>query len=268
MIFGRQSRRRGGVLMVNADDWGRDRETTNRTKDCLTRGTVNAVSAMVFMRDSERAADLALASSVDTGLHLNFTADFSLAGCPLQLREHHGRVARYLRSWPLARTVFHPGLRRAFDYVVSAQIDEFCRLYGDKPSRMDGHHHMHLCANVVFGNLLPKQTIVRRNFSFQAGEKNAINRYYRRGIDHLLGRHHIIGDFFFSLEPIDVHRRIPYILSLAKDWYVEIETHPVNPDEYKFLMSPATSELLKNIFSGDPDPELDLYQVRRCHPQC
>src|SRR5204863_4002166 len=65
-----------GRLIVNADDWGRDTHTTACILDCITRGTVTAVSAMVFMEDSERAAAEARQHSVDAGLHLNFTTPF------------------------------------------------------------------------------------------------------------------------------------------------------------------------------------------------
>src|SRR2546426_10477618 len=49
---------KAGLLIMNADDWGRDRQTTDRTFECVLRGTVSSVSAMVFMEDSERAATI------------------------------------------------------------------------------------------------------------------------------------------------------------------------------------------------------------------
>jgi len=50
--------RRTGRLIINADDWGCDRGATDRTLDCIMRGTVSSVSAMVFMADSERSAEV------------------------------------------------------------------------------------------------------------------------------------------------------------------------------------------------------------------
>jgi len=47
-----------GLLVINADDWGRDRTTTDKILECTNVGTVSSVSAMVFMEDSERAAAL------------------------------------------------------------------------------------------------------------------------------------------------------------------------------------------------------------------
>jgi hypothetical protein len=226
-----------GLLVINADDWGRDRETTERTLECVHRGVVSSVSAMVFMQDSERAAGIAREQEIDAGLHLNFTTPFSQANCPTRLVQHQQRIARCLRRYRLAQALFHPTLIRSFEYVVSAQLEEFCRLYGRTPERFDGHHHMHLCANVLLGRLLPPVTIVRRNFSFEPGEKSFANRLYRRVVDRILARRHRLIDFFFSLAPLDPPARLQGMFWLARQFAVEVETHPANPEEYRFLSS-------------------------------
>jgi predicted glycoside hydrolase/deacetylase ChbG (UPF0249 family) len=224
-----------GLLIVNADDWGRDQQTTERTLDCIRCGAVSSVSAMVFMEDSERAAVIARERHIDAGLHLNFTAPFSAPGSPAQLVEHQQRLSAYLRRHRLAQAMFHPGLASSFRYVVKAQLDEFQRLYGKTPERIDGHHHMHLCSNVLLGGLLPAGTVVRRNFSFQTGEKSPFNRLYRLMVDRILARRHRLTDYFFSLPPLSPAERLQQIFSLARDYVVEVETHPVNPEEYRFL---------------------------------
>jgi YdjC-like protein len=226
---------RAGLLIVNADDWGRGPLTTNRILECAVRGAVSSVSAMVFMEDSERAATMARERGIEAGLHLNLTTSFSAPGCPTQLVERQQELARYLLRHRLAQVVFHPGLTRSFEYVVAAQLDEFCRLYGADPDRLDGHHHMHLCANVLLQGLLPPGTLVRRNFSFQPGEKGLWNRLYRRFVDGMLARRHRLVDFFFSLAPLKPPGRLQRIFSLAREFVVEVETHPVHPEEYRFL---------------------------------
>jgi hypothetical protein len=224
-----------GRLIVNADDWGRDRNTTDRISECSLRGSVSSVSAMVFMEDSERAAALALERGIDAGLHVNFTTPFSAPHCPASLVRHQQPLTRYLLRHRLAQVIFHPGLVRSFEYVVAAQIEEFCRLYGTMPERLDGHHHMHLCANVLWGKLLPAGTLVRRSFSFQPGEKGRVNRLYRKTLDRALNRRHRTVDFLFSLLPLESRSRLERISSLACNSVVELETHPVNPEEYRFL---------------------------------
>ncbi len=236
-----------GALIVNADDWGRDNETTQRTLECTLRGSVSSVSAMVFMEDSERAAEIARERGIDAGLHLNLTTPFSGTVRDKKLIAQRERLSRYLGRHRLASAVFHPGLAGSFKYVVQAQLEEFRRLYGEKPKRIDGHHHMHLCANVLLGGLLPEGTNVRRNFSFAPGEKSLGNRMYRKIVDRILARRHHLTDHFFSLTPIEP-QRLAKIASLARQFTVELETHPVNPEEYEFLTRDACN--LAGVFSS------------------
>lgn len=224
-----------GLLIINADDWGLDQLTTDRTLECVLRGAVSSVSAMVFMRDSKRAAAIARSESVDAGLHLNFTTSFSASHCPARLLDRQRDLAAYLHGHRFAQVVFNPLLARSFEYVVAAQLDEYCRLYGAPPERLDGHHHMHLCSNVLWAGLLPSGTTVRRNFSFQPGEKSLWNRLYRQVSDRTLARHHRVTDFFFSLAPLEPSGRLRQVFSMSRQHVVEVETHPVNEEEYRFL---------------------------------
>jgi chitin disaccharide deacetylase len=226
-------------LIINADDWGRDRENTDRALECVLSRSVSSVSAMVFMEDSERAAAIAENHDVDAGLHLNLTTPFSAPSTAGRLVEHQSKLSDYLRRHRFAPVLYNPTLIRAFDYVVSAQCDEFARLYGRKPERVDGHHHMHLCSNVVLGGLLPRDAIVRRSFSFQSGERPVLNRVYRSVVDQMLARRHRITDLFYSLPPFAPAGRVQRIIALARKFTVEVETHPVNQEEYEFLTGGA-----------------------------
>ncbi len=226
-----------GSLIVNADDWGRDRATTDRTFECVTAGTVSSVSAMVFMADSERAAEIAGRSGIDAGLHLNFTDPFSGPNVPAPLLERQRKLRRCLLRHPFARLLYHAGLAGSFEYVVATQIDEFRRLYGRDPQRIDGHHHLHLCANVLRDGLLPAGILVRRNFSFLPGEKSLPNRLYRLGVDRRLANRYFLVDHLFNLAPHEPADRLQRIFALARNSLVEMETHPINPVEHRFLTS-------------------------------
>lgn len=228
---------KAGALIINADDWGRDRKNTDRIHECILRGTVSSVSAMVFMEDSERAAATAQEKGIDAGLHLNFTTPFSSGDCPAPLAEHQRKTAAYLLRHRFAGLVYHPGLARSFEYVVAAQMDQFNRIYERVPNRLDGHRHMHLCANVLLGRLLPSGTIVRRNFCFARDEKGMINRAYRRILDRFLARRHRIVDYFSALSLLEHSAQVQRIFSLGHQFVVELETHPVEQEEFRFLMS-------------------------------
>ena len=140
--------------------------------------------------------------------------------------------------------MFHPLLTADFEYVVRAQLDEFQRLYGSAPARVDGHHHMHLCSNVLLQRLLPAGTHVRRNLTFAPGEKSLVNRVYRRCIDAALERRHRLTDFLFTLHALRALSRVEWAMRLARVHAVEIETHPAVPDEPAFLASPLVREWL------------------------
>jgi glycosyltransferase involved in cell wall biosynthesis len=235
------------AVILNADDWGLERSVTNRILECLRAGAISSASAMMFMPDSERAAGLAAEHYVDAGLHLNLDAPFSAANVSAKLREEQEKIAGFLRSSRFAGVVFHPFLMNAFEYVARTQIDEYVRLYGTTPTRFDGHHHFHLSANVVWQKLLPAGAIVRRNFTFGAGDKSAMNRWYRGRQDARLARRHAITDYLFNLVPVEDAERLRRILELARRSNVELETHPAVAGEYDFLMRGGLQRLAENV---------------------
>jgi hypothetical protein len=255
-----------GALIINADDWGRDRETTQRIFACFLHGTVSSTSAMVFMEDSERAAEIALEQSIDAGLHFNFTTPFSGRNCPRSLRERQRELTVYLRRRRLARLFFHPGLARSFEYVVKAQLEAFYGLYGVEPKRVDGHHHMHLCANVLLGKLLPVGTFARRSFSRCRPSEGLGRSIYRHLTDRITARRHCLTDFFFSLMPFEPAGHLEHVFTLARSFTVEVETHPINPEEYRFLTGPDIFRRLKDVpiasgFLADRRDQHHLYDA-------
>src|ERR1700730_16704042 len=185
------------MLIINADDWGRSLAETDAALRCYKRGRITSVSAMVFMEDSERAAELATENQIDVGLHLNFSDPFSASRTTLKTA--HGRTVAFLRRNKYAQLLYNPFLREAFSDCYRAQAEEFMRLYGKSPSHVDGHHHMHLCANLVFNAISPAGTKARRTYSFWPGEKSFLNRAYRAIVDRRLAHKYQMTDYFFDL---------------------------------------------------------------------
>ncbi|HKW16971.1 MAG TPA: ChbG/HpnK family deacetylase [Terriglobales bacterium] len=233
------------MLIINADDWGYDAHTTNRILACVERGSISSVSAMVFMEDSERAAAVARDRGIDAGLHLNLDTPFSKVPVSSKLAEHQAKLARFLRS-PFSRPFFHPGLVRSFEYVVSSQLAEYDRLYGAPPRRIDGHHHLHLAANVLLGRLLPHGTILRPHFSKESGEKRIRNSFFRCYSKLILARSYRTVDGLFALPPLEP-KRLMHIFARSREITIEVETHPTNPTEFEFLTGGALFRLLGEI---------------------
>ena len=137
------------------------------------------------------------------------------------------------------------------NYVFQAQWDEFYRLYGEEPKRLDGHHHWHLCMNMLLSGKIPKGIQIRRNFTFYKGDKSPLNRLYRRLVDLWLQTNFLCTDAFFSMTPINrglspqEKLRRPIMLSTSST--VEILFHPGNENEFIFLLSPEWENIISQV---------------------
>lgn len=238
------------MLIVNADDWGRCVAETDAALQCFKQGRVTSVSAMVFMADSERAAQLSRTNEVDVGLHLNFAEQFTAQNAQSPLLEAQARLIGFLMGSRYAQLLYNPLLRRQFTCSCQAQFREFERLYGKQPSHIDGHHHMHLCANMLFASSLPRGSKLRRNFSFWPGEKSAVNRAYRAAVDFWLGRRHRLTDYFFDLTQSIHEKKMPRVAALAKSFNVELMTHPRLELEFDYLMGKQYNSILQEVPMG------------------
>lgn len=233
------------MIIITADDYGKTARATDGILECHAAGAVTSASAMVFMEDSERAALLAQRAGLETGLHVNFTLPFSGADVPADLRERHGRVAARLTKGDLAQIFYSRRLSGSFRRLFEAQRDEFRRLYGREPDFINGHHHMHLCANMLVGGILPKGTRVRRTFTFDRGEKGAFNRVYRRFLDAVVTRRFVSTEALFNILPLDDAARHRRIVDRAARGSVEIEVHPEIAEERAFLLGEAFRETMR-----------------------
>ena len=235
------------MLIINADDWGRSVLETDAALRCYKAGRITSVSAMVFMEDSERSAELAKENALDVGLHLNFAEPFSGRGQRSKLHGFHERTVRYLMGNKYAQLFYNPFLREEFAYSYHAQSEEFARLYGKPPSHIDGHHHMHLCGNVLLSSLIPAGTRMRRNFSFWPGEKSLLNRSYRAFVDWWLARRYRLPDYFFDLTQCLQGKKLDRVAALAKSNNVELMTHPISQLESAYLLSNEFQTLFQRV---------------------
>jgi predicted glycoside hydrolase/deacetylase ChbG (UPF0249 family) len=238
------------MLIINADDWGRSAAETDAALRCYNRARITSVSAMVFMEDSERAAELAEENELDVGLHLNFTEEFTANRCPETLRSCHSKVVRFLTGNRYAQLLYNPLLRKEFVYSYEAQAGEFARLYRKPPSHIDGHHHMHLCANLLLSGVIPPGMKMRRNFSFWPGEKSLLNRTYRSLVDRWLARRYQLPDYFFDLTQSIQQKKLDRVVGLARSSNVELMTHPVVRREEEYLMSDEFPQVLQPLEVG------------------
>jgi chitin disaccharide deacetylase len=238
------------MLIINADDWGRSRVETDAALFCYREGRISSVSAMVFMNDSGRAADLAKYEGIDVGLHLNLSQQFTGDVKSGLLTEYHDSIVRFLKASKYSLLIYNPFLRKQFRYVYHAQVEEFLRLYGKPPSHIDGHHHNHLCTNMLLDRVIPEREKVRRNFTYWPGEKGLMNRTYRRLVDFWLARRYRMTKYLFALSQCVQADGKMRVQELAKVGTVELMTHPTDANENAYLMSNDFLVMLRELDMG------------------
>jgi len=238
------------MIIINADDWGRTRYETDMALSCYRVGSISSATAMVFMEDSDRAAELADEAGIDLGLHLNLSQPFTGEVNSATVRADHECVVKFITSSKYSRCLYNPALRRRFHGTFQAQLDEFLRLYRRRPSHIDGHHHTHLCTNILLDRIIPRNEKVRRSFSFKAGDKGMVNWTYRRLVDAALTRRYQVTDYFFSLQDGLRDKRLGEMFALSRNSIVEVMTHPADSVEYAYLMSESCAGALKTLRLG------------------
>lgn len=205
---------------------------------------------MVFMKDSERAADLAIRENLETGLHLNLVLPLDASGVPERVKKEQNEVARFFRRGPWTQVIYNPFIERAVTAVFNSQVEEYQRLFGREPAYFNGHKHFHLSLNMIFAGVLPAGAAVRRSFTFYRGEKGLLNRRYRRMVDTWLRKEHVTTDAFFTVKPVDNLPRLSRIMTLAQTASVELMVHPWSPDQYAFLTGRQFPLLIASVPLG------------------
>jgi predicted glycoside hydrolase/deacetylase ChbG (UPF0249 family) len=237
------------MLIVNADDFGITRNATDSIASCYRAGRISSTTAMVFMDDSARAVGVAADLAMNVGLHVNFSQAFTGERIPPRLRERQRRLSDFLNGGRLRPLLFNPRLCGHFEYVFWHQLDEFERLYGRQPTHVDGHHHMHLCTNMLMQNVIPRGTRIRTTFSSFPGERGALHRLIRRGVHRRVASRYRAPGALFSLSTVMTRPerrvgRLRAIVALTVVEPVELMTHPEWQHERDYLMSDEYTQIV------------------------
>jgi predicted glycoside hydrolase/deacetylase ChbG (UPF0249 family) len=217
---------------------------------CFKENWLTSTSAMVFMEDSERAACLALEQNLEVGLHLNLDEQFTGTTPTGLLRGYLDRVGTFLTRSKFSQVIYNPMLQKQFEYLFKAEYEEFFRLYRRPPSHINGHHHRHLCSNVLLGKIIPDGSRVRRSFTFERGERHIANRLYRRFVDGVVKRRFITTDMFFAAIPSEQPGTLKKNMDRAKTHNVELMVHLSTQREVKYLMQQDFIDGIRQVSRG------------------
>jgi predicted glycoside hydrolase/deacetylase ChbG (UPF0249 family) len=246
----------GGLLIVNADDWGGEEPTTEAIRAAFRAGRVTSTTAMVYMEDSERAAATAREDGLPVGLHLNLTQPFSGTDVPGPVREHHERVVAIFSgqgedghpgTTKLRRWLWDPRVSGAVAAALRDQVECFEALYGAPPDHFDGHNYVDTAPNVFLSRALPRGTKMRNTLGAYPLDRGAmaIARAARQKL-----RERRFGSTRHVLHISDLDLPDDPRLALAAKVPVEVICHPDNPAEMERLMSDAWATCMARYPTG------------------
>jgi predicted glycoside hydrolase/deacetylase ChbG (UPF0249 family) len=242
-----------GLLIVNADDLGLGQDETDAILDCFARGAITSTTALMWMPDSARAAELARAAGVPVGLHLNLIEPYAAPEVPVGVAATQLRVLRRLRSRRAATQLYHPRWARDFEQCIADQLARFEELYGRAPTHVDGHQHMHLAFNALFSRALRPVGKCRRPVNRTALESSAGKRAARALVDRLVRLRFATTDWCMSIRPLHPAlggSGIADELRRAEHGSLELLVHPGYADERAVLSSPEWGVLLERYRLG------------------
>ncbi len=223
-------------FIVNADDFGKDRKTSDAILACFRNGMITHATVMVNMADCERAMRQALVEHgmIDyIGLHLNLTEGRPLTdlicSCPLFCDAdgffNRGAYRRNLQK----RLRLSREERVAVEYEVLAQARRFFDLGGRLP-HADSHHHVHFDWSIacVILPILKRLGFcsVRIGYNIGVG-RSMLVRIYRGVLNRFIIGNNMARSQYFGSHASFLHeaRRLE-----RENACVEIMVHPVLVD--------------------------------------
>lgn len=225
-----------GLLIVNADDLGGNPLATDRIVAGFGARVLTSATAMMYMADSERAATLAGAAGLPTGLHLNFTQSYDDPTVPASVAVRQRQLTEFMADPRVRRMTLSPRMVSVIRHVIADQFEAFRRLFGTEPTHIDGHNHAHLNPTALLA--LPRGVPCRP--AYYDPLRHGPRRLPLALRDRWLSARHPVPDRFFALEGIHPElggEGIDRALGLARSSTVEIMAHPDRDDTDEVLHS-------------------------------
>jgi chitin disaccharide deacetylase len=242
-----------GLLIVNADDLGLDVAVTDAILECFRSRAISSTTALVWMRDSDRAAEIARRERIPTGLHLNLIEPFTAPDVPVRVAETQLRVVDRLSNGAFGPQLYHRAWSEDFGQCIRDQLSRFTELYGVPPTHLDGHRHMHLAMNALLSPSLAPVRRCRRPVNRTPRESAGYKRAARAALGLIVKARFRTTDRCYSvrsLHPALGGGNLEARLAHAQRGSVELFVHPGYPDERPLLISDDWRERLSDYRLG------------------
>lgn len=180
-----KNRTNKNIIIVNADDFGLNKNYTNAIVDSFENGYLDSTSIMVNTEDFKRACVLAIENKfVDkVGLHLNLSEGYPLTDAlksdPLFCDSLTGQFNRAFQKKIINRVILPKKSRENLRCEIEKQIRKYLG-EGLLPTFLDSHHHVHkeLSVLMVLLPIMKKYGIHKIRIAKNTGKslKNNLNR--------------------------------------------------------------------------------------------
>jgi chitin disaccharide deacetylase len=244
------------LLIVNADDLGYNQPATDAIAESFRAGRITSATAMVYMRDSDRAAEIAREIGLPVGLHINFTEPFDDPDVPADLRARHLEMVRRFGGpsfvYRSRRWLYDRKLREPVGRCIAEQLERFEAIYGGPPTHVDGHMHVHVCPNVGLSSAIPAGMKMRNSLGMPPLAGGAMARL-TKARQRIILRKRLSTAYFLNitdLHPEFVEGGVRSRLGLAEQASVELMAHPGFCHEYTMLMAPEWEEWTAGLRLG------------------
>ncbi len=240
------------LLIINADDFGKDAQTNQAILQSLKEGLCSSTTIMPNMPGFDEACQMAHAHKLldHVGMHLVLADGFPLT-------EKIKRIDKFCDeegqlSFSQAKPTFYLGHKekRVLAEEIRAQIAK-CRENGLPLTHMDSHYHIHnqwAIASVLIP-ILHEQKIPFLRLSRNCGPNlGLLKRFYKNAFNRKL-RHEGLARtrYFGTIEDYRyVTQRIDNVEKLES---FELVVHPLYGEENK-ITDGVEGELLENIVIG------------------
>jgi len=138
-------------LIINADDFGMQKDIDRGIMDCYAKGAVTDVSLMAVGDSFENAIHMARENSMDTvGIHLVLTGEFYPASAPDNVRSLVGNDHKFYKSYIafLIRYFMRSFSTKEIYSEFKSQVIKI-KKEGLKISHINSHQHLHILPAIL-----------------------------------------------------------------------------------------------------------------------
>jgi predicted glycoside hydrolase/deacetylase ChbG (UPF0249 family) len=243
----------GTNLIINADDFGINAETTHAIMAAMDSGLCLDTTLLVNFENSEHAAKLAISNKRKdhVGIHLNLTE-----GKPLSTRIQNERLfcnEEGLFHYKKQKRILKLSIaeKKAVCEEITSQI-RLCRSFGIPISHADSHNHIHEEPGLflLLINILKKEKIPFLRLTNNLEKVALPNRIYRNSCNYILNTKKISGTNYFG-STSDFRNSTTKFQS---DAIVELMIHPGQESDnqiYDVYSNENLSQVLPEIIKGN-----------------